>query len=198
MDERHSIDSIGYSRRMNFDRPEKYDVAQLDLEWFPALQEILENRPNETRSRQVVEREEVRTRFRTANDLERGNTLIRNYRDRSEHSETEAKINSETQKAEDEVNFKSEFTTISQPLVNKMSTREQIHNRGIIDVKALQERLLGWNRKDLGKLSIIIISFLKLRYCLIRMSKLDRHYNNQYENYIQKNMEFLVTSYKVL
>ena len=163
MDERHSIDSVGYSRRMNFDRPEKYDVAQLDLEWFPALQEILENRPNETRSRQVVEREEVRTRFRTANDLERGNTLIRNYRDRSEQSETDSKIYPETQKSEDKVDFKSEFTTISQPLVNKMSTREQIHNRGIIDVKALQERLLGWNRKDLGKFSIIVISFLKLR-----------------------------------
>ena len=152
MSGRHSLDTIGYSRRMNFDRPVKYDVGQLDLEWFPKLQEIIEAKPSETRSRQVVQNEEVQTRFRQANDLERGNTLIRNYRDRSEQNDTEAKLNPEDQNLQekDEVDF-GRFSTISNPLVNKMSTREQIHNRGVIDVKALKERLLGWNRKDLGK-----------------------------------------------
>ena len=154
MDRRHSLDTIGYSRRMNFDRPVKYDVGQLDMEWFPKLQEILEARPNETRSRQVVEREEVRTRFKTANDLERGNTLIRNYRDRSGQNETDSNLYPRIPDSQeiDEIDLGSRLHTISQPLVNKMSTREQIHNRGIIDVKALKERLLGWNRKDLGKL----------------------------------------------
>ena len=64
MSGRHSLDTIGYSRRMNFDRPVKYDVGQLDLEWFPKLQEIIEAKPSETRSRQVVQNEEVQTRFR--------------------------------------------------------------------------------------------------------------------------------------
>jgi len=164
MSKRHSLDTIGYSRRMNFDRPIKYDVGQLDIEWFPKLQELLECQitPNETsnsRSRQVVEKEEVKTRFRMANDLERGNTLIRNYRERLEQNEAETNSTREGQEKEDvdEVDsLGSRFTAIAQPLVNQMSyremsTREQIHNRGVIPVKALQERLLGWNRKDLGK-----------------------------------------------
>ena len=158
---RHSLDhgTIGYSRRLNFDRPVKYDVGQLDLEWFPKLQEIIEAKPSATRSRQVVEREEVKPRFSAANNLERGNTLIRNYRDRSEQNETETNTNPEAQTLQetDEVDSGSILTTISKPLVSqvskmsKMSTREQIHNRGVIDVKTLKERLLGWNRKDLGK-----------------------------------------------
>ena len=93
--------------------------------------------------------------------MERGNTLIRNYRDRSEQNDTETKLNPEDQnlREKDEVDF-GRFSTISNPLVNKMSTREQIHNRGVIDVKALKERLLGWNRKDLGK-SLRSLVYLK-------------------------------------
>ena len=141
------------NRGTNYNRSADYDVPQLDLQWFPKLQGILETKPYESASTKFVQNYEAQPRFGVTNDLERGNSIIKNYKDRAEIKDEEQPLYPDVEsmsQSVDGVDGVPKFGA-KQKLTAQPSTREEIRGRGVINVKELKRRLLDMNRKELGK-----------------------------------------------
>ena len=143
------------NRRTNYNRPVEYDVNQLDLQWFPKLQElqgILETKPYQSGSLNLVKGYEAEPRFPVSHDLESGNSIIKNYKDRTEIKDEEQPLYPQlnAEKSVDQIDSVPKLGA-KQKLTAQPSTRDEIRGRGVINIKELKRRLLDMNRKELGK-----------------------------------------------
>ena len=146
------------NRGTNYNRSADYDVPQLDLQWFPKLQGILEAKPYEKASTKFVKDYEAQPRFGATNDLEKGNSIIKNYKDRVEIKDEDQPLypdlNESFSQGVDGVDGVPKFGA-KRKLTAQASMRDEIRGRGVINVKELKRRLLDMNRKDLGKLRLM-------------------------------------------
>ena len=140
------------SMRSKYNRDAQYDISQLDLQWHRILQgEInkeLQSRKAESGSIALVKNHEAEPRFKLENDLERGNTIARNYRERSGATEDGSSLYAEQSQSEG----LEERTLMSDklPLTKQTSDFDTVDGRGLIDMRELKHRLLGLDRRELG------------------------------------------------
>ena len=140
------------SIRSKYNRDAQYDISQLDLQWHRILQgEInkeLQSRQAESGSIAFVKNYEAEPRFKLENDLERGNTIARNYRERSGATEDGSSLYAELSQSEglEERSLMSDKLT----LTKQASEIDRVNGRGLIDMRELKDRLLGMDRRDLG------------------------------------------------
>ena len=140
------------SMRSKYNRDAQYDISQLDLQWHRILQgEInkeLQSRKTGSGSIAFVKNYEAEPRFKLENDLERGNTIARNYRERSGATEDGSSLSAEQSQSEglEERALMSDKL----PLTKQASDFDTVDGRGLIDMRELKHRLLGMDRRELG------------------------------------------------
>ena len=147
------------SMRSKYNRDAQYDISQLDLQWHRILQgEInkeLQERQRESGSIAFVKNYEAEPRFKLENDLEKGNTIARNYRERSGVTDDVQALYPQLSQPEglEEralMSDKLPLTEIDRG-IRPTSDFDTVDGRGLIDIRQLKHRLLGMDRRELGR-----------------------------------------------
>ena len=131
--------------KTNYNRKVDYDLPQLDLQWYPILQEIRNSTPLKGPPTPI--KDGVEPRFQTSNDLEGGNSIIRNYKQRRQ-------LQPEVQPLcvpSNDVDSPEESDVDSPRVLRQMSSVDTIDGRGTINAKQLKQHLVGMDRKTLGR-----------------------------------------------
>ena len=149
------ISENNVSMRTKYNRQGEYDLPQLDLQWDWILKNQSYAKRLESGPRKIAQNYEVEPRFMTENELERGNSIARNYRQRASAKEEQLPLNADLEESAplDEIDSVNKFGATRSSLQNNEATSDSIDGKGTINVKQLKQRLMEMDRKQLGGLS---------------------------------------------